>query len=65
MERLEKLGEKKEKVATLESEHEFFVAKLNPKFQSYDWAVINDYNEICVCLLTSKLPHQSWYKIEV
>ena len=20
---------------------------------------------VCVCLLTSKLPHQSWYKIEV
>ena len=21
--------------------------------------------KVCVCLLTSKLPHQSWYKIEV
>ena len=46
MARLEKVEEKEEKMASLVSEHDFFIAKLEHKFISFDWSLMNECSEI-------------------
>ena len=61
LERVEKMEERERKMATLESEHDFFIAKLERKMNSLNWGLINDYNEIITGVKLFEDSLDDWY----
>ena len=62
-ERLEKGSEKEEKKLALKCEHDFFLAKLEKKFTSYDWSILSDYNNVYSGVNMFETYINEWYSL--
>ena len=56
-----KMAEKNERKKALESEYDFFLAKLDRKMNRYDWGLSSDYNEITANINSLEGPVDEWY----
>ena len=59
--RLEKVEKREGRMAELQCEHNFFIAKLDRKMISFDWTLINDCSEISVGIKMLESFLDGWY----